>query len=595
MEKELEDPMHTSVRYGLAVRIAVQVSLVILLLSGGYIWLQVSSAEDTAIEVFTNQGTLIGESYLATNAIDIGRLEQFLDHPSEDEAYWAMRAELDRFRKEIGALYVYIFRIDEDLRSYIMIDGQPQDSDVASPINEETDVEAEHVGRLLAGQSTNTSIVDDPLYGVYASSYVPIKGADGSVIAALGIDTEASVLKGVANRIIRSNIPFIIAMILYAIAAIGTIGWLITRSLRPLKTMLAGAERIASGEFREANRVLQERPVRSRNEIGALHRVMAKMSDNLNALIRDMVSGVARTADQLVAASDGLAQEARQLLEGNTKVREAADLVAEGTTSQRGSSEESARSMEETTAAIQRISESALAVADAAGRALESAETGRELIERLNGQIHAVAESAETAAHRAAEMSSRSHEIEEAIGLISQIANQTKVLALNASIEAARAGEQGRGFAVVASHIRQLADESAVTAERMAALLGGIRNDAIRISDEMNAGAEQAKTGEAQSDEVREAFSDILGKFRMVNEHIVEISSAVQQISAGSEEVTATVADIAHIARGSNEQAIHIREQTENQEQIAGRVADAAGELNAAVRQLRDAVRDIRI
>jgi methyl-accepting chemotaxis protein len=290
-----------------------------------------------------------------------------------------------------------------------------------------------------------------------------------------------------------------------------------------------------------------------------------------------------------------LAQEARQLLEGNTKVREAADLVAEGTTSQRVSSEESARSMEETTAAIQRISESALAVADAAGRALESADTGRELIERLNGQIHAVAESAETTAHRAAEMSSRSHEIEEAIGLISQIANQTKILALNASIEAARAGEQGRGFAVVATHIRQLADESAVTAERMAALLGGIRNDAVRISNEMNAGAEQAKTGEAQSDEVREAFSDILGKFRMVNEHIVDISSAVQQISAGSEEVTATVADIAHIARGSNEQALQIREQTENQEQIAGRVADAAGELNAAVRQLRDAVRNIRI
>lgn len=595
MDKELESPMHTSVRYGLAVRIAVQVSLVIMLLSGGYIWLQVSSAEETAVEMFTNQGMLIGESYLATNAIGIGQLEQFLDHPSEDEAYWTMRAELDRFRKEIGALYVYIFRIDDDLRSYIMIDGQPPDSDVASPINEETDVEAEHVGQLLAGQSTNTPIVDDPLYGLYASSYVPIKGTDGSVIAALGIDTEATVLEGIADRIIRNNTPFLIAMVIYAIGAIGTIVWLITRSLRPLKTMLAGAERIASGEFREANRVLQEHPVRSRNEIGAMYRVMVNMSDNLNALIRDLVSGVARTADQLVTASDGLAQEARQLLEGNTRVREASDLVAEGTTSQRVSSEESARSMEETTAAIQRISESALAVADAASRVLESAETGKQQIERLNGQIRAVAESAGATAHRAAKMSNRSQEIEEATGLISQIANQTKILALNASIEAARAGEQGRGFAVVAGHIRQLADEAAVTTDRMVALLGGIRNDAVRISDEMNAGAEQAKTSEAQSDEVREAFSDILGKFRVVNEHIMEISSAVQQISAGSEEVTATVADIAHIARGSNEQALHIREQTENQEQIAGRVADAAGELNAAVRQLRDAVRNIRI
>jgi methyl-accepting chemotaxis protein len=575
------------------VRIAVQAMTVILLLSGGYIWLQVANAKNAAVGVITSHGKHIGESYLKD--FDVAPLEQFLKHPAEDETYWSIRAELDRFRTEIGALYVYIFRIDENMRSFIMIDGQPPNSDVASPINEETEVEAKNTKLLIEGQSASSSIVDDPLYGLYASSYVPIKNANGTVVAVLGIDTEASLVDSIANRIIRDSIPYFLAMIAYSLAGIGIMIWMLVRALRPLKRMVSGAEYIASGDFHTANRKLMERPVKSRDEIGAMYRVMVKMSDSLNAMIRDMVAGVARTADQLVAASDGLAKETRDLLEWNAKVQEAAGKVAEGTSVQRASSEESARAMEEISASIQRISEASTVVADAAGQALGSAETGRELIEGLNGQIEAISASTEETVHRVASLRSRSHEIESAIGEISRIANRTKLLALNAAIEAARAGEHGAGFAVVAGEIRKLADEVVVSADRVAALLSDIQSESLSISDAMKRNSEEVQAGEAQSGKVREAFADIMEKFRMVSGHIHDISAAAEQLSAGSEEVTASVADIAQIAIGSNEQALHIREQTEKQLHSMRRVSEAAEALNAAVRQLRDTVQNIRI
>jgi len=583
------------IRKRLAVRIALQVITVIALLSGGYIWLQVANAKNTAVEAITSHGVQIAESYVKTNSIDVEQLAQFLENPEENEAYWSMRAELDRFRTEIGALYVYIFRIDENKRCFIMIDGQPPDSDVASPINEETEVEEEELKRLLAGQSASSSIVDDPLYGLYVSSYVPIQKADGTVVGVLGIDTDVSVVNRIANGIVRDSIPYFLAMIAYALAGIAVVIWMLVRALRPLKSMVSGAELIAAGDFQAANRRLLERPVRSRDEIGAMYRVMVKMSDSLNALIRGMVSGVAQTADRLVAASDSLSKEARDLLEWNAKVREAAVSVAEGTSIQRVSSEESARSMEETAAAIQRISEASTLVADAADHALESAETGRDLIEGLNGQIQAISLSAEETVHRAAALRSRSQEIEDAISEISQIASQTKLLALNAAIEAARAGEHGTGFAVVAGEVRKLADEVVVSAERVAALLGDIQSESVHISDAMKRNAEEVKTGEAQSGKVREAFADIVEKFRTVTGHIQDISAAAEQLSASSQEVTASVADIAHIAKSSNEQALHIQEQTENQQHSASRVSAAADQLNEAVRQLRDTVQNIHI
>lgn len=583
------------IRSRLAVRIAIQIILVIVLLSGGYIWVQVSSAEKTAVEVITTHGILIGESYLETNRIDVEQLERFLENPEENATYWAMRGELDRFRTEIGALYAYIMRIDDDSGTYIMIDGQPPDSDLASPINEETDIEAEELNLLIQGMPASSPIVEDPLYGLYASSYVPIKRADGTVIAVLGIDTDASVLHSIAREVIRDSIPFFLAMIAYAILAIGAITWVLLRDLRPLKGMVSAAEHIAKGDFQKANRELQGMPVRSVNEIGALYKVMVKMSDSLNALIRDMVSGVARTADQLVAASDGLTKEARDLLELNARVREAADQVAEGTSVQRTNTEESTRSMEETAVSIQRISESSQVVVEAASHALESAETGSALIEDLNGQIQTISASVEEAAGRAEALRSRSQEIEGAISQISHIASQTKILAMNAAIEAARAGEHGAGFAVVAGQVRKLADDVVFTTDRVAALLNDIQLQSHLISDEMMRNSGQAKQGEAESGKVREAFRDIVEQFRTVSGHIQDISAAAEELSASSEEVTAAVQDIAHIAVSSNEQALHIQEQSEKQQDSVRRVSEAAESLNAAVRHLRDSVQNIRI
>jgi len=581
------------VKQRLALRIGAVVMVVMLLLTAGYIWLQVGSAKTAAQNVITTYGMQLADSY--AQQMDVARLDDFLQAPAENDTYWAIRQELDRYRTQIGALYVYVVRIDEDGRPLIIIDGQPKDSDSASPINEVTDVPADAIALLLKGEKAHSPVIDNPDYGKYMSSYAPIKLKDGQVLGVLGIDTEAGAIDSIAGGVIRSSVPMFAVILVLTLLGLAFIIWVLVRALSPLKRIVAGAERIALGEFAEANRLLQAQPVRSTDEVGALYKAVAHMSESLNAIVGQIVANIASASEQLVGASEHLAGDARHVLEMNTRMDEAAHQVATGSLAQRSSSEESARAMEEMALTVQRISEASSSVSDASVQALESAEAGKTTLGRMNAQIRTIAEATEEAAQRVGVLRNHSREIEGSLAAIGDIAEQTKLLALNASIEAARAGEHGTGFAVVAGEVRKLADDATASTRRIAALLQNVKTESQRISEAMEAGATEVRTGTRLSEEAERSFADVLEMFRLVSGQIVDISAATEQMSAGSQEVSASVIEIADIAKGSSEQTQHIRSLTEQQLGSVRQIASAAADLSAMTLRLREAVERVKV
>lgn len=582
-----------TIKKRLALRIAAVVMVVILLLSAGYIWLQTSNAKTAAAEVITSYGTRMADSY--SKQLDTSRLEQFLKNPQENDLYWSLRQEMDRYRTQIGALYVYFVRIDESKRPLIMIDGQPKDSDSASPINEVTDIPPDAVESLLAGKTASSELIDNPQYGKYISSYAPIKRSDGTVLGVIGIDTEAGVIGSIASSVIRESVPYYVLMIIMTLLGLGLIVWVLLRAFEPLRRIVSGAELIAVGEFAEANKILMERPVKSEDEIGAMYQAIVQMSVSLNAIVGRMVSNIAQMSDQLVVSSDRFATDAGHLLEMNTRVNKAANEVADGARTQRTSSEESARSMEEITVTIQRISEASLTVSDASLNALENAEAGQRTIERMDRQIQTISSATEEAVKRVSTLREYSREIEGALAAVSEIANQTKLLALNASIEAARAGEHGAGFAVVAGEVRKLAEDAFGSTRQIAALLHNVQSESLRISEAMEVGAEEVRTGASLSGEAQASFANVVEMFRLVTEQIQDISAATEQMTAGSEEVSATVIEISDIAKATSDQTLHIGELTDKQLDIVRYFADSAAQLSGMTHQLRESVQQIKV
>ena len=234
--------------------------------------------------------------------------------------------------------------------------------------------------------------------------------------------------------------------------------------------------------------------------------------------MRETLLTIRNVSEQIESGSEQLACAAQDLAENcTTQASQVSELMVafEGMT----------RSMEENS---QEAEESAK-IASEAGVTLAK---GNEKMEELKDAIQ--------------EISRCSREISSIIEAIERIATQTNFLALNAAIEAARAGEAGRGFAVVAEQVKNLANESAKAAGKTTELIEttvSVMDRSIAIADEtaenMSAVMTDAKAATEKMEQIVEILKKDALQMRDMNENVVEVSGAVDNNSATSEETAA--------------------------------------------------------
>jgi len=572
--------------------------LVILIFAGAAVFASfaffLDASVNTAVErTITKQGIMLAESYRQAS-IDIPLLERYLQEPEENDTYWSIRDELNLYREQIGALYVYILQFIGGT-PYIIIDGQPPGSDVASPIMEETYIEEEYVSLLMRGESVAAGITHDPLYGVYVTSYVPLTASDGSVLAVLGIDFDVAEVQAVADQIKRDNqTAYIRLLLLMALIAGGLVAVLIL-TLRPLAWIGEGARLISEGRFAEALRALESRRVRSRTEIGLLYGAVQAMASGLAQLIGELSGRVKEAMEQLAGAIETMRRESDRLLAAGETVRREAEEVARATDSQLNSSGELTRTMEEMSGAVTRIADSAAGVADASGDALDTALAGQARIGELRSQMERITENNEASYARTVRLAQSSQSIDEAVQFIRSVAEQTKLLALNSAIEAARAGEHGRGFEVVAGEVRKLADHVFRSAEEIQAVLQSLREDIEAVHEQVRKNREDVREGERLSREVLDAIGRIVEQFRRVNAQMEEISSSTEEVSASTEQVTAAAAEISDLAAASAANASRIERHAGEQTDIAHQAAELSRRLSSLAERLRESIGRIQM
>jgi methyl-accepting chemotaxis protein len=583
----------TVIKKHLALRIVAAITAVILLLSIGYVSLQILNTKTAAKEVISDNGMRLAKSYAVQ--LNASQYEEFLKNPQENELYWSLRQELDRFRTQIGALYVYLVRIDEQQQPLLMIDGQPKNSESASPINEVTDIPADAIKAVQQGGNASSSLIDNPKYGKYVSSYAPVLNSEGKFIGILGIDTEAAVVDSITANVLGKSVFYYLLMFGVTIVGIGFIVFFIIRALRPLRVITSSAESMATGDLAQAGVILSSNPVKSEDEIGITYQAMLKMSGNLNEIIRKIVSNIAQTSDQMVSSSERFTGDALHMLDMNKIIRESIQQIMEGAESQKLSADDSAIAMEEIASGVQRISEFSMTVSDAAVSALEIAASGKETTLRVKNQVNNIYTKAEEATQMVAILKGHSQKIEGVLASITGFSNQTKLLALNASIEAARAGEHGRGFAVVAGEVRKLAEASSSSVLSIAPLLNSIQSESQRIGEKMDDAANEIREGVLLSEQAEQSFGHVVEVFRLVTSQIQDVAAAAEQMSAGSEEVAVSVNGIAFIAKEVSEQTHQINELTNQQLDKMQHVADASSTLSSMTHEMRMAVQQVKV
>ncbi|OBR62931.1 hypothetical protein A7K91_09430 [Paenibacillus oryzae] len=576
----------------LVVRIVAMVTLVILVISAGSIFLQLANLKQATQEAISSYNIRIAESYV--KQLDDEAYIQFAKAPEQNEAFLSIRDEMDQFRQRIGAMYVYFVKIDENHKPLMMVDGI-LDENLASGINEEVDIPADAVQELLKGKTASSPIIENAQYGNYISSYAPIMGADGALQGVIGIDTGVDVIGHIESDILKSGIPLYALLLVITVAGIMAVVWFIMKGLRPLQPLKASVDKMAHGELAEAGRILKDYRLRSQDEIGVTFKAMIHMSENLNGIVGGMVEGVAATTAILTKSTEQFSRDAEEMLKLGSIVDGSVDQIRQGAHSQKQGAGDSANAMEEIARGITDISASSTAVSDAATGALASAQSGKQSMTQMKGQMVHISAAADEVTTKVQVLNGYSEEIIDALYSVQDFAAQTKLLALNASIEAAHAGEHGQGFAVVAGEVRKLAEASGSSVQRISELLLGIQRESQEIGERMSTTAREIGQGVTLSGDAEAAFLHAVDAFQIVTERILEVSAAAEQISAGSEEASASVHTISQISSDVSERSDEIYRLTREQSAVFQKVADMSAQLRRQTNAMNEAVGKVKV
>ncbi|GFO56446.1 hypothetical protein GMSM_34530 [Geomonas sp. Red276] len=262
-----------------------------------------------------------------------------------------------------------------------------------------------------------------------------------------------------------------------------------------------------------------------------------------------------RTLEQRVA------ERTANIMRQNREILEAAEILAASSSqimtsmSQIASSAaETAATVNETNSIVEEVkltaevaSQKARKVSDAAPRTVSVAQNGRRSVEETINGMGRIQEQVAFLTESIVRLSEQSQAIGEIMATVSDLAEQSNLLSVNAAIEAAKAGEQGKGFAVVAQEVKSLAEQSKEATGQVRAILSDIQkatNTAVMAAEQGNKAVEE---GVRQSREAGEAI-------RLMGESIEESAQAAVQISASSQEQSSGMDQVA-LAIGDIKQA----------------------------------------
>ena len=282
----------------------------------------------------------------------------------------------------------------------------------------------------------------------------------------------------------------------------------------PLTAITRLAEQIGAGDLTV---VLPE--TERRDEIGGLY-----------VAFRLMVATLRRSTSDLTEAVGLLGSSASEILASTTQ-------VASGTAETAASINETTTTVEEVRLAAQLSSQKAQSVSDNAQRVATVSLSGQKAVDDTASGMDRIREQMETIAQTVVRLSEQSQSIGGIIASVTDLADQSNLLAVNAAIEAAKAGEQGKGFAVVAQEIKSLAEQSKQATAQVRGILSDVQKATSNAVMATEQGSKAVEAGVKQAAEAGEAIRALAETSNEAVQTSIQIVSSSQQQVVGMDQI----------------------------------------------------------
>lgn len=339
------------------------------------------------------------------------------------------------------------------------------------------------------------------------------------------------------------------------------------------------------------------------NQVAELAEQVAASSQELSATSDEAsraVSQITAELQVLASSSEEQAAYARETDTTATQLKTAVSELAMGAENEARSVQETLEFVRKLDSAVQQVASSVSSLFDASNGMQEAAASGDETVQKTIMGMEKVVAVTDKIGEHLTSLASLSERIGEIVGLISDIAEQTNLLALNAAIEAARAGEHGRGFAVVADEVRKLAEQSAVSAKEIASLIQSIQTSIRGAVGSMDEGKAVVSDGMSLAADTKNALTRIIEAISITNEEIQRVSGAVQDIANVSTQVSKRMDEVASVIEettAASEQmassSATVQEAAEKGVARAQEIAAAIGNISASSEEIASSSQEI--
>ena len=402
------------------------------------------------------------------------------------------------------------------------------------------------------------------------------------------------------NTILSSSLRMLIIACVVLLVIGAAFSSIITRMItRPVTRTQTFARAVAQGNLD------QELDIFRKDEIGMLADDLRTMVSTLKQYIvdanrkteeADKATARAHEATQQAQEAAQFAENARRegMISAATDLERHVEIIssaaveleaqighsADNAVNAARSLQEVASAMTEMTASIQDVPRNAARASERSAKTRENADDGKEKVRLSLESAQALRNLSLTLKHNMGDLQEKTDAISQIMGVISDIADQTNLLALNAAIEAARAGEAGRGFAVVADEVRKLAEKTMISTADVGKATTAIAKSMHESMDAVDSAVAQVEKSTELAAQAEEALEKIVTEAEFSANEIRSIATACEEQSATSEAIDQSIQNVNSMATGSTDAMSQCS-------QAVSELAKQSQELDSLVRTMK--------
>ncbi|PKG25036.1 methyl-accepting chemotaxis protein [Niallia nealsonii] len=389
-------------------------------------------------------------------------------------------------------------------------------------------------------------------------------------------------IEGMTTPILTQTI-FIIACSLFVGGLL--VYFIIQSIMKPLNLLKKTALQVSSGDLTEKIEVMR------RDEVGEVAKAFRDMSEFLHTIIKE----VNVKSGHIAAASEQFMESSGQTATTSDYVATTLQEVVSRTEMQNENLSKNAEALDQVATDIKQVATNAMMAVELTTLTAKQAKEGEESLKETVDQMNEMHQSVVASNKQIQSLQEQSKEIHNIIDVMSDIAKQTKLLALNAGIEAARAGETGKGFAVVATEVGKLAKLSEESAKEITKIIARILQDTESAAKGMKLVTENVEAGIQTSNKTTQTFTTIIQNVQTVYPQIEEVALLSDQISNGVQGVSATANKLLVIADENAAYSEEIASTTEQQLATIQEISAGAISLSQLAEELHTSIEKFKI